>query len=375
MTTTDLGARANAGKPRYDLIPADALRALAWVYTLGSVKYTQKFAFSLEEARAWLEDRVNRQSDATMRIALLTPSASVVSATSATFASVIRNTLSVSETTAGSGRNETRIVAQSLAPADGNVLRLDQTTPRSNGRNTSDRNMVLDLLTSRSFAGAREIAARFASDHSLPSDGFTLITTIEQDGCAASFAVAATTASECFAMMSRSLSALSPTFQRWAPTRFSHEFDGRLTFEISGDRNWERGLSWSDTLSSLMRHAEAIKAGEDYDAETRLPHAAHIAWNGMALTSMLLRATGVDDRAPTLVSQLDDLDIAARAALRTIENAMPLPKATMPFSPPKPVDETVSVVDLDEAAAQRELEQAIAQAAADRVSAAGGSEQ
>lgn len=141
------------------------------------------------------------------------------------------------------------------------------------------------------------------------------------------------------------------------------------------DRNWERGLSWSDTLSSLMRHAEAIKAGEDYDAETRLPHAAHIAWNGMALTSMLLRGIGVDDRALKLDAQFDALDTAARTALRTIENAMPLPKATMPFSPPKPADETVSVVDLDEAAAQRELERAIAQAAADRVSAAGGSEQ
>ena len=118
------------------------------------------------------------------------------------------------------------------------------------------------------------------------------------------------------------------------------------------DRNWEKGLSWSDTIGALERHAEAVKAGEDYDHETGLPHGAHIAWNGLALASMLMRGIGTDDRAKLDVA-FDALDAAARRAAMAIENRMPpaprLPTATLvppghPGGPPVDLDALKEVV-------------------------------
>lgn len=67
-------------------------------------------------------------------------------------------------------------------------------------------------------------------------------------------------------------------------------------------RNWEKGLSWSDTLASLERHVQAFKAGEDRDAESGLPHMAHVAWNALTLLAFASRGTGTDDRVPVVVN-------------------------------------------------------------------------
>jgi hypothetical protein len=40
--TTNAGAKADTGKLRYDLIPPEALRGLAHVYTLGAQKYADR---------------------------------------------------------------------------------------------------------------------------------------------------------------------------------------------------------------------------------------------------------------------------------------------------------------------------------------------
>ena len=61
-------------------------------------------------------------------------------------------------------------------------------------------------------------------------------------------------------------------------------------------RNWELGMSWTSVLASLERHKEAFKRGEDYDPETRCLHAAHIAWNALALLSYYKLAPQFDDR-------------------------------------------------------------------------------
>lgn len=60
-------------------------------------------------------------------------------------------------------------------------------------------------------------------------------------------------------------------------------------------RNWEKGLSWGDTVASLERHFLAWKAGEDYDPESKLHHMIHVAWNALVLFSMSIRKIGKDD--------------------------------------------------------------------------------
>ena len=64
------------------------------------------------------------------------------------------------------------------------------------------------------------------------------------------------------------------------------------------DRNWERGMPWSQCLGPLMRHLFKWMAGERLDPETGLSHMTHVAWNAIALVTYELRKIGTDDVRP-----------------------------------------------------------------------------
>lgn len=55
------------------------------------------------------------------------------------------------------------------------------------------------------------------------------------------------------------------------------------------DRNWERGMSWSYMIGSILRHTFKFMCGERYDKESGNHHMAHAAWNCLALMSYDLR--------------------------------------------------------------------------------------
>jgi hypothetical protein len=52
--------------------------------------------------------------------------------------------------------------------------------------------------------------------------------------------------------------------------------------------NWEKGMPWTEVIASAMRHLEAIRLGEDIDAESGLLHAAHLQCNAAMLTEYYL---------------------------------------------------------------------------------------
>lgn len=60
-------------------------------------------------------------------------------------------------------------------------------------------------------------------------------------------------------------------------------------------RNWERGLSWGDTVGCAKRHVEKFLAGERYDPETGCHHMLMAAWNCLVLMTMDLRGIGDND--------------------------------------------------------------------------------
>jgi len=72
--------------------------------------------------------------------------------------------------------------------------------------------------------------------------------------------------------------------------------------EKYADRNWEAGMSWSRAFGSLMRHAWAWMAGEDYDKESGIHHMSHAAFRCLQIISYQFRQIGTDDR-PTLKAQ------------------------------------------------------------------------
>ncbi len=61
-------------------------------------------------------------------------------------------------------------------------------------------------------------------------------------------------------------------------------------------RNWEAGMLWSNVISSLKRHIAAIEKGEDFDKESGLLHAAHVACNAHFLTAYYKIYPQGDDR-------------------------------------------------------------------------------
>lgn len=60
--------------------------------------------------------------------------------------------------------------------------------------------------------------------------------------------------------------------------------------------NWRKGLSWSETEDSAMRHLNKWKRGENIDPESGLHHLAHFTCNALFLLTMVLTGTGTDDR-------------------------------------------------------------------------------
>jgi 5'(3')-deoxyribonucleotidase len=69
------------------------------------------------------------------------------------------------------------------------------------------------------------------------------------------------------------------------------------------ERNWEKGMLWSNVISSLKRHLAAIERGEDYDLETGELHAAHVACNAHFLTAYYKIFPQGDDRPHTYLNQ------------------------------------------------------------------------
>lgn len=63
-----------------------------------------------------------------------------------------------------------------------------------------------------------------------------------------------------------------------------------------GERNWEKGMSWSRPFAALLRHMWAWWAGEDHDDETGKSHLWHAACCLMFLIAYEARKKGTDDR-------------------------------------------------------------------------------
>lgn len=61
-------------------------------------------------------------------------------------------------------------------------------------------------------------------------------------------------------------------------------------------RNWEKGLSWGETLASLKRHISDFEMGIDIDHDSKLPTIHHVQVNAMFLAHFYEMGTGTDDR-------------------------------------------------------------------------------
>lgn len=63
-----------------------------------------------------------------------------------------------------------------------------------------------------------------------------------------------------------------------------------------GARNWEKGMPWSNVISSLKRHLLEIEKGNDFDKESGLLHIDHVQANAMFLSHYYKTYPEGDDR-------------------------------------------------------------------------------
>ena len=60
--------------------------------------------------------------------------------------------------------------------------------------------------------------------------------------------------------------------------------------------NWRNGIYYRRLIGAAYRHLGAINKGEDIDAESGLPHVAHLGCCVMFLSEMLRTRPDMDDR-------------------------------------------------------------------------------
>lgn len=60
--------------------------------------------------------------------------------------------------------------------------------------------------------------------------------------------------------------------------------------------NWRKGMAWSRVIGSLKRHLNELENCRDYDEESGLLHAAHVAWNAITLIEYYKIHPEGDDR-------------------------------------------------------------------------------
>jgi len=76
------------------------------------------------------------------------------------------------------------------------------------------------------------------------------------------------------------------------------------------DRNWEKGMAWSNVLASMKRHIAAIERGEDYDKESGELHINHVQCNAHFLSAYYSIYPEGDDRPKKfLIKKRIGLDI------------------------------------------------------------------
>lgn len=85
--------------------------------------------------------------------------------------------------------------------------------------------------------------------------------------------------------------------------------------------NWKGGIRVSRLLASVERHVAAVKAGEDADPESGLPHWAHAAVDLMMAEWMRLHKSDLDDRATAYPDGVRLHQGLVRAGLDAVQRA------------------------------------------------------
>lgn len=249
-TTSSTGGEKGMKAERFDLIPVEAMAAVARHYAVGAQKYSKYGECTCAP---------NATSDQS------TPEENVEHATTSGSSAITPNTQSDSKRKLSSGTQLTQTPSRSSELGDG----------LSRGRGHTSRTDSHAMNTTHSWQDPAESAGSHPS---------TSIMTTAQGRSGAGYATGATSAPA-------TSKAGLPSTSRQHSTGC-----GALTIVSSGDHNWRKGYEWSKSYAAAMRHLTAFWSGEDIDPETGSPHPAAVVFHMNSLLVFMDEHSEFDDR-------------------------------------------------------------------------------
>ncbi len=270
MSDLSVGTKADNGKVRLDLIPPEVIFALGEILTFGANKYTINVLGAY-----W--NTVNAK-----RISLYTPKENVVHVTKNPLGKIILSTQNVNERTLELGEEITLQESWNWQDVGKKIPNLDLVMPKQKDLFISESLDLQKIYTTDSFP----MVVKYAEQQNI----CTLITTIQQENLEVFYAVSTTTVWD---SLVTTLKVLKP------------HLDTSVLRPSSGERNWEKGMSWGRVYGALMRHLWAWWAGkratksflfDDTDVETERSHLWHAACCIAFLLTYEERKIGQDDR-------------------------------------------------------------------------------
>jgi len=292
------GLKKDSGKLRMDLIPVDALREIARVLTFGAEKYTTR-DLTKDDVTGIITgicDCQKLQLPAIQSVPSITAQGSADSATRKNFEQTIQSTRSVKELMPDNGTVRTKIESSSTI-RDGGLNPITKKSAESDLGNPSST--YLDLLSKMNSESSKNKGVAVESVEDLPIGPASTSTIVTQLDNSEDFSVYGVT--KPLASWETAQRELKRHSAICAVRKVGICQGENNSVQITGDRNWEKGIKYSRVYGALLRHVTSFWAGESVDPETGISHLAHAGCCLMFLLAFEQRGMNDFDDRPDAV--------------------------------------------------------------------------
>lgn len=296
MSVEAQGAKDDFGKPRWGLLPYDAVEEVVKVLTYGAAKYKSTIEVLVGDLADWIQQQLLLQNEqlTAIQVKLDTVTDSVGAATKKTSEKSILNLQNVNEKTEGNGQSVNESGSKKHKRNEKTILTVESEMQQLKSAVTYE-GAVYKMIDTQSCKAFRTTSAEFAKENCATSMPYTLTTIIQQGSHVDFFVVGATTVLECLKTLSECLKPLQFTLK--IPPIISYS-ENSVVFEHTGDRNWEHGIDFERLFSAAQRHQAAWwQKKEDLD-ESGYNHLAHATCELLFLLALQLRGRKDLDNRP-----------------------------------------------------------------------------
>lgn len=273
----DKGVKFDKDKLPVHLLPFDALMAITEIMQYGAKKYTRKFENEWEGFWTLVKP---------VAINLVTPKGSVVTVTKNNSETVILSSQNDKEKIPENGMRKILSEKMKLTEIAAKIDTLTQTYAPE----TSEQSSSISLqkgVSPKTFTKMKSLEDALSA---APKNTFTLITTIQREGIEEYYAVNTTTVLDSLEITLRGLKPLLNILK------------AATLHELTGARNWERGMNWSQLFRACNSHLWKWwmniddGKGPGMDEDTGKSHLLHAGCCLLFLIAYELRKVGEDDR-------------------------------------------------------------------------------